>query len=237
MFYKLLDYGEKHIHDPFVMDYFAVSMPDMSVFDADMEAKNKAHCYYLMGLGNLGLKKPEEAAEAVKKDSADENDTDSESDDSEDKTGKRYGNRDVQIMSVDMINSKGEVTDVLQADEAFCLDYHYKVNRPTDEINVGMGIFTIEGDWIFGTNTMFSEIQVKCNRTEGRLKMECEPLRLFTGEYVLVKMGGLHRDRVVISKKPMLAGGMLSKYADKSKWSEEEHALKKGLVERYENNM
>ena len=130
-------------------------------------------------------KKTEEAAEAVKKDSDDENDTDSESDDSEDKIGKRYGNRDVQIVSVDMINSKGEVTDVLQADEAFCLDYHYKVNRPTDEINVGMGIFTIEGDWIFGTNTMFSEIQVKCNRTEGRLKMECEPLRLFTGEYVL----------------------------------------------------
>ncbi|MCR5641228.1 MAG: DUF5107 domain-containing protein [Lachnospiraceae bacterium] len=54
-FYKLLDYGEHHVRDTFHMDYFAVSMPDMTVFDADMDARNEAHCYYLMGLGQLGL--------------------------------------------------------------------------------------------------------------------------------------------------------------------------------------
>ncbi len=54
-FYKLLDYGEQHVRDEFIMDYFAVSMPDMSVFDADMNKKNQAHCYYLMALGNMGL--------------------------------------------------------------------------------------------------------------------------------------------------------------------------------------
>ena len=60
-FYKLLDYGEHHVNDKFVMDYFAVSMPDMSVFDADMDMRNKVHCYYLMGLGNMGLGRTEEA--------------------------------------------------------------------------------------------------------------------------------------------------------------------------------
>nr|MCR5101960.1 DUF5107 domain-containing protein [Butyrivibrio sp.] len=60
-FYKLLDYGERHIKDKFVMDYFAVSMPDMSVFETDMNKKNVAHCYYLMGLGNFGLGKKAEA--------------------------------------------------------------------------------------------------------------------------------------------------------------------------------
>ena len=54
-FYKLLDFGEHHVNDKFVMDYFAVSMPDMSVFDADMDVKNKVHCYYLMGLANMGI--------------------------------------------------------------------------------------------------------------------------------------------------------------------------------------
>ena len=61
-FYKLLDYGEHHEGDKFVMDYFAVSMPDMSVFDTDMDLKNKVHCYYLMGLGNMGLGHIPEAA-------------------------------------------------------------------------------------------------------------------------------------------------------------------------------
>nr|MCR5585394.1 tetratricopeptide repeat protein [Lachnospiraceae bacterium] len=66
-FYKLMDFGEQHLHDEFKMDYFAVSMPDMSVFDADMNAKNEAHCHYLMGLANLGLGKKEKAAECFKK--------------------------------------------------------------------------------------------------------------------------------------------------------------------------
>ena len=66
-FYKLLDYGEMHLRDTFKMDYFAVSMPDMSVFDADMTEKNRIHCYYLMGLGKLGLGRKAEAAEDFKK--------------------------------------------------------------------------------------------------------------------------------------------------------------------------
>ncbi len=66
-FYRLLDYGEKHLRDTFKMDYFAVSMPDMSVFDADMTRKNEVHCYYLIGLAHLGLGKKAEAERFLKK--------------------------------------------------------------------------------------------------------------------------------------------------------------------------
>ena len=66
-FYKLLDFGEQHLRDEFKMDYFAVSMPDMSVFDADMTKKNEIHCYYLMGLANLGLGKKSEAVKHFNK--------------------------------------------------------------------------------------------------------------------------------------------------------------------------
>ncbi len=66
-FYRLIDYGEKHVRDIFKMDYFAVSMPDFLIFDDDMTEKNKAHCYYLMGLGNLGLGNNDKALEALEK--------------------------------------------------------------------------------------------------------------------------------------------------------------------------
>ena len=62
-FYKLIDYGEKHIRDNMRIDYFAVSLPDFLIFEDDLNLKNEAHCYYLMGLGKLGLGKKEEAAE------------------------------------------------------------------------------------------------------------------------------------------------------------------------------
>lgn len=37
------------------IDYFAISLPDFLVFDEDYTVRNRAHCYYLMALGYLGL--------------------------------------------------------------------------------------------------------------------------------------------------------------------------------------
>ncbi|MFV0381170.1 MAG: DUF5107 domain-containing protein [Breznakia sp.] len=55
-FHSLIDYGEYHLHDPFEIDYFAVSLPDFLIFEEDLNKRQQAHCYYVMGLGNLGLK-------------------------------------------------------------------------------------------------------------------------------------------------------------------------------------
>lgn len=54
-FYRLIDYGEQHLNDVVKIDYFAVSLPDFLIFDEDYTQKNRAHCCYLMALGNIGL--------------------------------------------------------------------------------------------------------------------------------------------------------------------------------------
>ena len=54
-FNNLISYGEKHLYDVFKMDYFAVSLPDLQIWEDDMNRKNVIHCNYLMGLGHLGL--------------------------------------------------------------------------------------------------------------------------------------------------------------------------------------
>lgn len=54
-FNNLIAYGEKHLFDVFKMDYFAVSLPDLQIWEDDMNKKNRIHCNYLMGLGHLGL--------------------------------------------------------------------------------------------------------------------------------------------------------------------------------------
>lgn len=66
-YYKLIDYGEKHVRDDVKMDYFAVSLPDFLIFEEDLNKRNQAHCYYLMGLGHLGLKQTELAREDFEK--------------------------------------------------------------------------------------------------------------------------------------------------------------------------
>ena len=65
-YYRLLDYGERHLYDKMRVEYFAVSLPDFMIFDDDLDKRNKTHCYYLMGLGYLGLGDKEKAAEAFR---------------------------------------------------------------------------------------------------------------------------------------------------------------------------
>lgn len=65
-FYRLIDYGEQHLEDQMRVEYFAVSLPDSLIFDEDYTSKNRAHCYYLMALGNMGLGDDNKAAGFLK---------------------------------------------------------------------------------------------------------------------------------------------------------------------------
>lgn len=60
-FNKLINYGKKHLFDNVKIDYFAVSLPDLQIFEEDLNKKNKVHCYFMIALGLLGLGEKEEA--------------------------------------------------------------------------------------------------------------------------------------------------------------------------------
>ena len=53
-FNRLIDYGMSHLFEEVKIDYFAVSLPDLQIFDEDLNRKNKIHCYFLMALGYMG---------------------------------------------------------------------------------------------------------------------------------------------------------------------------------------
>lgn len=54
-FHKLVSYGEKHLFDQVVMDYFAVSLPDLLIWEDNLTLRNVIHCKYMMSLGYGGL--------------------------------------------------------------------------------------------------------------------------------------------------------------------------------------
>jgi tetratricopeptide (TPR) repeat protein len=53
-FDKLIDFGKSHLNDSIKVDYFAVSLPDLMIWEEDLDQKNKVHCYYMMALGYKG---------------------------------------------------------------------------------------------------------------------------------------------------------------------------------------
>jgi tetratricopeptide (TPR) repeat protein len=54
-FDKLIEFGEEHLNEIIKLDYFAVSLPDLLIWDDDLTFRNKIHCNYMLGLGYLGL--------------------------------------------------------------------------------------------------------------------------------------------------------------------------------------
>ena len=63
LFGKLIQYGADHLNDKVVIDYFAVSLPDLLIFEQDLSVRNQIHCHYMMGLGYLGLCENKKAQE------------------------------------------------------------------------------------------------------------------------------------------------------------------------------
>ena len=73
-FFKLINYGKQHVFGGLredelgsgrkqVMDYFAVSLPDLLIWEDSLDTKNEIHCKYMLALGYYGMGDIEKAQE------------------------------------------------------------------------------------------------------------------------------------------------------------------------------
>lgn len=56
-FNKLIDFGKAHLNDEFKLDYFAVSLPDLLIWEDDLTKRNHQNCLNLIELGEMGMSK------------------------------------------------------------------------------------------------------------------------------------------------------------------------------------
>ncbi|QIL42636.1 DUF5107 domain-containing protein [Pedobacter sp. HDW13] len=64
-FNSLISYGKSHVNDHIKLDYFAVSLPDLMIFDDDLNKRNKVHCLYMTALGYAGLQDNDLAEQSI----------------------------------------------------------------------------------------------------------------------------------------------------------------------------
>lgn len=55
-FHQLVTFGERHIFDKIEYDFFAVSMPELEVYQDDIQKRSADYCRLLISLGEKGLK-------------------------------------------------------------------------------------------------------------------------------------------------------------------------------------
>lgn len=80
-----------------------------------------------------------------------------------DKTEKtnsmRWGNKDVEITSVETYDDTGNKKDVFATSESITLRVGYKVNKKVDKVVFGFGLTRIDGIACYGTNTKIDEVK------------------------------------------------------------------------------
>ena len=54
-FHRLENYGRQHFFESPRLDYFAVSLPDLLIWDDSLDTRNRVHCLLLLALGHYGL--------------------------------------------------------------------------------------------------------------------------------------------------------------------------------------
>ena len=65
-FHQLISYGEKHLFDQIGYDFFAVSLPEIEVYQENTALRHTQYCNYLRALGHLGLGEKEKANTLLK---------------------------------------------------------------------------------------------------------------------------------------------------------------------------
>ena len=58
-FRSLAEFGEEHMHDKVGYDFFAVSMPELEVYQDDIQKRSDDYCRRLAELGRRGLRETE----------------------------------------------------------------------------------------------------------------------------------------------------------------------------------
>ena len=103
-----------------------------------------------------------------------------------DSSGKRrWGSREVEILSVRMIDRNGEPKLIFHPDDPVRIEIEYVMHQPAGEVVFGIGITRSDGLLVHGTNTHIEDIEVPSLGMQGRVFYEMSRLGLLDGNYKL----------------------------------------------------
>jgi ABC-type polysaccharide/polyol phosphate transport system ATPase subunit len=99
--------------------------------------------------------------------------------------GKRWGNGDVELVSVQLENAQGVPIQVLRSGEPAALRLSYRVRVPKEDFVFGIALHREDGTHVFGTNTHLDGLQPRKLSGEGSMVIAFPSLQLAPGRYLV----------------------------------------------------
>jgi ABC-type polysaccharide/polyol phosphate transport system ATPase subunit len=109
---------------------------------------------------------------------------------------KRWGSREIEITSVRMLDSKGELSWLHHSNDPVVIEFDYCFNKPISDLAFGIGILRLDGVCVHGTNTDIEKIELPEHfevnslattggNVTGTCRYKIESLQLVDGTYYL----------------------------------------------------
>lgn len=97
----------------------------------------------------------------------------------------RWGNGDIEIIGVRLLDDRGQERHVFQDGEDLLIEINFQVHRHTPDVVFGVAIFDGKGTCCYGTNTQLDEISLPSLPDVGRIGVAFEKVHLVEGSYLL----------------------------------------------------
>lgn len=97
--------------------------------------------------------------------------------------GKRWGNRDVELTTVALVDPEGRPLKMVRSGERAAIRLSYRVHVPKEDFVFGIAIYRDDGTHVFGTNTHLDGLAPKILEGEGSMSIEFPSLQLAPGRY------------------------------------------------------
>jgi ABC-type polysaccharide/polyol phosphate transport system ATPase subunit len=97
----------------------------------------------------------------------------------------RWGSREVEITSVDLVGPDGQPAHVFQSGEPVSVRMAVTAHRPTGDFVFGVSLFNADGVCCYGTNTYIEELEPEALEGQAEVTFSIDSLDLVDGTYKL----------------------------------------------------
>jgi ABC-type polysaccharide/polyol phosphate transport system ATPase subunit len=97
----------------------------------------------------------------------------------------RWGTREVEIVSVELVGETGQPGHIFQSGERVSIRMGVRAAEPVTDFVFGVGIFNAEGVCCYGTNTALEDLEADSFAGEGVVTFDLDGLDLVDGSYKL----------------------------------------------------
>jgi ABC-type polysaccharide/polyol phosphate transport system ATPase subunit len=95
----------------------------------------------------------------------------------------RWGSGGVEISNVHIVDAHGQPNQMFHSGEAAAIRFDVKADRPVDDVVFGIGIFSVEGVCVYGTNTLIEKFTSKRLAGAATVEFSIAAVDLVEGTY------------------------------------------------------